>query len=295
MLLRKTLLVAAIIGLSCCAEQPASGPMKVTYVANTGFLIENGGKKILIDALFGNFESDSYQIPSDSLVDLMERALPPFDDIDIIAVTHRHLDHFDVNITAEHLIHNHDGVLVCPTQVEDKLSTSASFDRFRSRVRAVSLPVDSSTTITVAGVEIRVMRTPHSPYFETDTLTGEPVDRHRDVEHLEYVFDICGQKVYHSGDAYMNDFPRYEALGFDEDTISLAFVGWWDVREMLSFRQTLVRDVIRPDRIILMHLSPGRELSGNPENQHTVAREVYLPRQSMQTLEFPVRVQPTTD
>ena len=54
----------------------------------------------------------------------------------------------------------------------------------------------------------------------------------------------------------------------------------------MSFEQKLVHDVIRPERIILMHLIPGREPPGHPERQTGIAREIILPRQLMQTWSF---------
>jgi len=147
----------------------------------------------------------------------------------------------------------------------------------------------------VAGVKIKAIRTPHLPHYVEDVSTGESVDRHRDAEHLEFIFSVAGQVIYHSGDANMNDVLRYESYGFGKETVSLAFIGRWDAREMLSFQQKLVRDVIRPDRVFLMHLMPGREPAGHPEQQQTVAREVFVPQQSMQRWAFPIKTGQATE
>jgi len=186
-------------------------------------------------------------------------------------------------------------MFVCPAQVADTLSTSDRYTEIHDRVRVVSAPLDSVVTMTIAGVNIKAIRTPHLPYYVEDVSTGESVDRHRGVEHLEFIFSAAGQVIYHSGDAYMNDFLRYESYGFGKETISLAFVGWWDAREMLSFQQKLVRDVLRPDRVILMHLAPSRKPAGHPEQQQTVAREIFVPQQPMQRWTFPIKTKQATE
>ncbi|UCC78263.1 MAG: MBL fold metallo-hydrolase [Candidatus Zixiibacteriota bacterium] len=267
----------------------------VTYVANTGFLIESDDKKILVDALFGGFDSDWCYVPPDSAIDLMVKARPPFDDVDVIAASHMHKDHFNADYAIDHLLHNTKGILVCPAQVAETLSTSIHYSELRDRIRVVSLPLDSVVTITVSGVAVTAIRTAHLPTYEEDVSTGKSVDRHRDVEHLEFIFSLAGKAIYHSGDTYMNDVRKYESYGFGSETIDLAFVGWWDAREMLTFEQLLIRDVIRPERVILMHLLPDREPRGHPEREQSVAPEVYLPQYSMQTWTFPIKTEQGTE
>ncbi len=292
---RKNLLFLSLIAVMIVAvvsigfsEQKRSPQMTITYIANTGFLVECGDKKILIDALFGNFKSDWCFVPPDSTVELMAKAQPPFDDVDIIAITHAHKDHFNANIVIDHLLHNRPGILVCPEQAAETLSSLDHYGEIHDRVRVVSVPLDSVASLEVAGVKIKAIRTSHSPYYEEDTLTGESVDRHRGVEHLEYIFTVAGQAIYHSGDAIMNDILKYDSYGFGKEPVDLAFVGWWDAREVLTFQQKLVRDIIRPERVIFMHLLPGREPEGHPERQKTVAREVFVPQKSMQKWVFPI-------
>ena len=164
----------------------------------------------------------------------------------------------------------------------------------QERIRVIDVPLDSVPQLEIAGVQIRAIRAPHSRYMEQDEETGESIDRHRNVEHLEYVFTIAGQVIYHSGDADLNDILRYESYGFGKRPISLAFVTWWSEHERLTFRQTLVRDVIRPERIILMHMAPLHPPKGHPERQQTVAREVYLPRYPMEQWTFSIKAEATT-
>jgi L-ascorbate metabolism protein UlaG (beta-lactamase superfamily) len=268
---RAAILIAVLL-LAACGRSNRPAPLTVTYVANTGFLIECEGEKILIDALFGGFEEDWCYVPSDNVVGLMTAARPPFDDIDIIAVTHAHTDHFNARLVMDHLAHNRRGILVCPAQAAQALEADSRYPDVKNRIRILPAPSDSISELTVAGVKVKAFRTPHL----------HSADSHRGVEHLEFLFTVGGRVIYHSGDGEMNDVRRYQAYGFGEKPIDLAFVCWWDAADRLTFRQTLIRDIIRPERVILMHMSPNRPPAGHPERQHTVAREVILPEQSLQ-------------
>ena len=47
--------------------------MEIMYIANDGFLIRASNKKILIDALFGRFESDWCVVPSREVIGKLEK------------------------------------------------------------------------------------------------------------------------------------------------------------------------------------------------------------------------------
>lgn len=280
------LLLWLVITMPACAGSQNNPPLKITYVASEGFLIECGDKKILIDALFGGFEASWCYVPSDSIVGLMTAAEPPFDDIDIIAVTHAHKDHVNSKIAAAHLSHNPKGILVCPPQVADQMKESEYYAETKDRIREVWVPFDTDTTVEIAGIKMHILSGHHGPYYDLDSSTGESVDTHRDVQHLEFLFTLNGRTLFHCGDAPMNDTERYRSFGIWQNNIDVAFVGWWDERQSPSFRQKLVEDIIKPDRIILMHLSPSRLPKGNPDRQKMAAKEIIVPQHSMETWTF---------
>jgi L-ascorbate metabolism protein UlaG (beta-lactamase superfamily) len=279
-------LAAAAFAIVGCSQQLHRLSMKITYVDNCGFLVECGESKILIDALLAAGESPWYYLPSDSIVSLMSAAEPPFDNVDVIAVTHAHFDHFDPDVTCRHMKQDTGTILVCPPQAEEQMQSNQFYPEIRDRIHAVAAPADSVVTMDIAGIRVSALAGHHSPYYETDSLTGETVDRHRNTQHLEFLFTAGGRTIIHTGDAPLNDFERYKKLGLGRDSIDLAFIHMWRGGEQMSFEQKLVHDVIRPERIILMHLIPGREPSGHPEQQDGIAREVIVPRQLMQTWSF---------
>lgn len=126
---------------------------------------------------------------------------------------------------------------------------------------------DSIVQLQPNGIPVKAIPYEHSPYWDTDTVTGIDFNRHAKVEHLQFVFELDGRVLYHSGDALMEDIARYQSSGFGDSTIDLAMVTW---------------DVIRPKRVILMHMFPNRPQRREPEKQTMVAPEVILPKSLMQ-------------
>ncbi len=262
--------------------EDAKPPLTVTYVANEGFIIECPGKKVAIDAFFGGWKSEDYLMPSDSLIELMKTARPPFDNPDLIAITHFHSDHFEAGLVASNMKHNPRTVLICTPQVAEKLGKDEAYAEFSSRIKVIAAPVDSMVAVTVDGIDIEVLPGKHGPYLETDEATGEQIDRHAGVQHLEYLITMCGRTIFHSGDAPLNDMNRYPRLGLGAHKIDLAMVQWFTPRERISFRENLVRETIKPEKIILMHISPGRSFS-EPENIKACTEgNIIVPRRSLE-------------
>ena len=67
---------------------PAVGgdSLALTYIANMGVLLEAGGSKIMIDCLFDGHGNGRH--PSSQTLDSMMNGIPPFDNIDLVLVTH---------------------------------------------------------------------------------------------------------------------------------------------------------------------------------------------------------------
>jgi hypothetical protein len=60
---------------------PQRSPLDVTYIANEGFLIQAGGKKVLVDALFND---EFFFTPSPELLAQMTRGSGSFADVNLL-------------------------------------------------------------------------------------------------------------------------------------------------------------------------------------------------------------------
>jgi L-ascorbate metabolism protein UlaG (beta-lactamase superfamily) len=93
---------------------PQSGPkeLHINYIANEGFLLFTSNKKVIVDALF----SDGYgffSVPSKGIIDSIEKAIPPFNNIDLYLLTHYHNDHCDPALLTNYLEIQKSVPLIC--------------------------------------------------------------------------------------------------------------------------------------------------------------------------------------
>ena len=162
--------------------QKTSDTCMVTYIANEGFLIKTTNHKVLIDALFGNIKGNWCDQPGDSVIRLITSDVEPFDNINIVLISHRHSDHFNAPMTIDFLRNNKNSVLICPDQVNDRLKLTAGFSEVSERIIAIRSQEHPDTSFVVNGIKVRAMRLKHGSWIETDSATGKSVDLHEGVE-----------------------------------------------------------------------------------------------------------------
>ncbi|HKJ81201.1 MAG TPA: MBL fold metallo-hydrolase, partial [Ignavibacteriaceae bacterium] len=109
-------LLLSYITVSSYAQQKN---VEVTYVGNSGFMITIGDKKILIDALFKGSKGN-YELPQQAQ-DKLTGAQAPFDDVDLILVTHAHGDHINPDMVKQHLENNPKAFIASTQQLVNAL------------------------------------------------------------------------------------------------------------------------------------------------------------------------------
>ncbi len=223
--------------------------LEVTYVANEGFLISSGEQKIMFDALF-KVEADWCISPSDSILENMTKAQEPFNDVDLILFSHHHVDHFSAPITIEYLKSNKTVKAVVTQQAVDLLKKESEFNSVINRVEEITPEQGTSTGYTCNGIEIKVLGTRHSPYFEENGT-----NRHEKVQQNGYLLKIGGKTILHLGDAsigFMRDIVDNFNLG--KEKIDIMFYQCDARRESIDY----IQNVIKPNVIVAMHLIPSR-------------------------------------
>lgn len=232
---------------------------KITYISNEGFLVEIDDKKVLIDALYNTIKDDWCDSPSDSIVDLMRKSESPFDDIDIIAITHKHIDHFDESIVIGHMVSNPKSIVICPNQVHDILLKNERYDKIENRIYSVTPEFLSDSNIVVSNIPVRILRLEHSHYKIQDSVTGKMVNKHKDIENLGFVFNINGTKIFHCGDTNPLNESEYSTFSLFKQDIDIAFV------ERLFFAAyqeegfDKIYSYINSDFNVLMHIRPANK------------------------------------
>lgn len=152
-----------------------------TFTANNGLIHEMGGIRLAVDGLFRD-AFEAYPPLDDVLRLAFEEARTPFDDLDIILATHRHLDHMVPAAMASHLCHAPDVIAFVPGDARDDVLAAAACEGLSERMRSGFEP------------------------FVIDSLTITPVAvPHAGVDNRAYVLERAGRRVVHLGDSSLSD------------------------------------------------------------------------------------------
>lgn len=185
-------------------DESCKSEVKVTYVGNSGFLIKIGDKKILIDALFKGYEGD-YILPED-IHEKITLAQAPFDDVDLILVTHAHGDHVDPAMVIKHMKNNPKAIFASTKQLIDHLKDSTG--------RSIGFnPIKGKPDKKEIGdFSIETFLLPHGPDSR--------------IINIGFLVSINGITLFHTGDVDFDQFPFEEFRSFQlpERKIDLSFI-----------------------------------------------------------------------
>lgn len=239
-----TLLAALLIAAPLAAAEPspvARGPLEVTFLTNEGFLLEAGGRKVLVDALVG--QSVEYVALDGDLRRRMERASPPFDGVDLVLATHEHGDHFAAGAVGRYLLSNPAATFVSTPEAVSQLRRSfAIWERIASRVRAPVPPAGGQ--LDQADLDLVVLDLHHG--------------HGRGVENRGFLITLGGWTVLHMGDT---EVDREElAASLAGRTVDVAFVpSWYFARPPW---QGAVEAAVHPQHLVVMHLAADWSAAG---------------------------------
>jgi L-ascorbate metabolism protein UlaG (beta-lactamase superfamily) len=188
--------------VSNLSDQVTSGVI-VTYVGNSGFLITTSHKKILIDAVFRGIDH-VYTLPED-IQNGISSAEPPFDDIDLILVSHSHRDHFDSGLVLQYLKNNPDTIFASQTRIASQYSTLDNQIVYLDPAPGEPVQAD------IGGIQVEALALSHGE--------GQPGN-------IGFVITVDDIKVFFSGDFDMSQvsFEEFRAYGLPEQNIDLAFL-----------------------------------------------------------------------
>ena len=222
-------------------HEAAPDGLEITYVANEGVLIASGDQQVLIDGLHRPYNPMYATLPP-APRDSLETARPPFDEIDVVLVSHVHRDHFHAEAVGRHLQHNPEAHLIASEQVADSLAQSfAGYRGVLPRIRIVKPAWKERIPLRVNGIEVAVLGLRHGSR------------RFRWVQNLGHIVTLGGKKLLHLGDADVSR-DNFEAFKLAEEGIDVAFIPYWFLESATG--RALVRDLIKPKQIITLHIPP---------------------------------------
>ena len=141
-------------------------------------------KKILIDALFKGFVG-SYEMPRE-IQDKMTSAQAPFDDVDLILVTHAHGDHVSTDMVKQHLENNPVAIFASTQQLVDHMKDSSE------RSIGFNPTKEKSDKIDIQGITIESFLLPHGP--DSRILNNG------------FLISVNGITFFHTGDVDFDQF-----------------------------------------------------------------------------------------
>ncbi len=167
----------------------------VTYLGNTGLLVDHGEQQILFDPFFHNHFGHYQLVPEETRTAIFS-AQPPFDSIEMILISHAHADHFDAKDVVKYLTSHPATKLLAPSQAVNELQAITGYEAVEQQVTGIDLAYgDEPIELRFPGIEIDVVRIPHA---------GWPGRAH--VSNLVYRVTLNDQAtVMHMGDADPDD------------------------------------------------------------------------------------------
>ncbi len=178
--------------------------ISVTYIANCGFLLETDDQKIIIDGLF-RLGHNRYPTPDTSTQRLLVSNQYPFDNINLILISHTHEDHFDDEMVLTCMLNNPSAKLICPQQVIDSLRENETiYNKIKARITSCTPDAYTSQLIHIGNVEIHACRLAH------------PGEKYKDTQNIAFLISINGKSVFHSGDADPLQIDKYTGIKISE-------------------------------------------------------------------------------
>jgi L-ascorbate metabolism protein UlaG (beta-lactamase superfamily) len=236
-------LTAGLVLCSASAARTAGragrrSPLQLTFVANAGVLVSVGERRALIDALFDK-PNPEYRAPAPDVLDKIMKGDPPYDDVDLVLVTHNHPDHFDPSLAVRYLESVPGPTLVAPADaVAEMRKVAAEWAKIAPRVVALDMRIRETASRDLGRIRIKAFRTLHSGGGES------PMN-------IMYLFDLGGWRVLHEGDS-PGKVDEYRAFGLGREPVDLALVHFWFPLEPNCAR--FLREVLKPGHIALTHL-----------------------------------------
>jgi L-ascorbate 6-phosphate lactonase len=179
------------------------GILALTWFGQAGFALCDGRMTVLVDPFLSPWEGRRYEA---SL--LPEEAT----DVDVVCVTHEHIDHFDAGSAPAIAAASPGAVFVVPEPIADMV-TEAGIPADRV------LGVQPGEAHDVAGLTVRAVPARHGVTMEDAYGFGEDLSGGL-IRFLGYVLDLGGVRVYHAGDTILYEGME-ETVGALEPDIAL--------------------------------------------------------------------------
>lgn len=217
--------------------------LTLLFIANEGVLIELGAERVLIDGLHRPYQPMYGALPRE-IAGGLESAAPPFSDIDLVLVSHRHRDHFHPDAVARYLEASSLTRLVSSPQVVRE--TLAAGEGLEEQTVAVMPDPGESVRRSFGNISVEFLGLPHGG------------GRHAAIQNLGHLVELGGKRILHLGDAVV-DSDTFDQFGLSERSVDVALIPYWYLLD--DDGRQVVDEHIGPSLIIAVHVPPDEVLS----------------------------------
>lgn len=178
-------------------KHQAKHKAQAKYLANAGVMVMDAGKKVLFDPFFHQ-DYGTYQLVPKDMHKAMMAGEPPYDNVDMLIISHAHGDHFSGADVVAYLRKHQQTRLVAPQQAIDiiKKQELEDYEQLKTRLHGFDLTLgDAAAVAELAGIKVEAVRIPHA---------GWP--GRADIQNMVYRVTLNNSAtVMHMGDADAND------------------------------------------------------------------------------------------
>ena len=268
LLLYNDVLSASSPAITLTTEIIVDEKVKVTYIANDGVMIEFEDKKVVIDAINVSSNLGGWISPSTADLQAVVNGDPPFDDIDVIMITHNHGDHYATSAVQNYLSNHPDTKLIVPDTMKP------NFAAYADRIPDYTLNKFERENLIVNGISIDILEIEHFDQFGND-FSGD--------EAFAYVVHLDDKQFLHTGDIDYID-SQLGVFNLLNDDVTVAFIPTFGNLVSAANRDALI-DNVNPDNIICLHfLTSTLSTTLNQVNNIYPDAEVFTT--PFQTLEY---------
>ena len=214
----------------------------IRYIANEGVLIRVGEKRILIDGLHREYKP-AYAFPPPEMQKILENARAPYDKINLLLVSHNHLDHFHPLSVGSYLKNNSKAMLASSEQITGEVAKSFSdYEKIKTQFKLVTHEWKKASEFEYEGIKVRFLGLRHAN------------KQFLSIQNFGHLIEVGGKKFLHIGDADMTA-ENFSSFNLAQEKIDVAFIPYWFL--LSAEGRALVKEQFNPRRIIAVHVSPG--------------------------------------
>lgn len=230
-------------------ENPGTELNSITYVSNAGVLIQLKDKKILIDGLCHS-RQPLYKDPPAEIAEKIKRGIPPFDNLDLMLITHQHPDHFDPISIHEFrkwnpnttILSTHKVISIIKAYASESEPSNKKVKNSEHNLVEFNTELHHDERLTLKGIDIRIFSMLHS---------GKDFNN---IHNFAYLIDN-GLKILHVGDASPVS-ENFSKLNLKEEKLDWLIAPFPFIS--LPSARIVIKEYINPQKIAIVHL-PSEE------------------------------------